>query len=222
MDLNQLFSNGSRLPLASESGASMPPNHQHQLLIRQQPKHSRMCGYGDKVDRRPIDPPPIIQLISPGSLSTSSSSSRSGLESLNPYYFMYASLCTASTHEEIHILEDGRTRSSTGSVVSSLYRLRDLDNSESAFFVFPDLSIRMEGEYCLKFSLFQLIGNRVCYCSCVFSEAFHVYAAKKFPGMEESTALSKAFADQGLKIRIRKELRPRKRKVPDDENSVAE
>jgi hypothetical protein len=22
-----------------------------------------MCGYGEKVDRRPIDPPPIIQLI---------------------------------------------------------------------------------------------------------------------------------------------------------------
>jgi hypothetical protein len=33
------------------------------LVIRQQPKHSRMCGYGEKVDRRPIDPPPIIQLV---------------------------------------------------------------------------------------------------------------------------------------------------------------
>lgn len=30
------------------------------LELRQQPQHSRMCGLGDKVDRRPIDPPPII------------------------------------------------------------------------------------------------------------------------------------------------------------------
>lgn len=30
------------------------------LKLRQQPKHSRMCGFGEKVDRRPLDPPPII------------------------------------------------------------------------------------------------------------------------------------------------------------------
>jgi hypothetical protein len=34
----------------------------YRLIVRQQPKHSRMCGYGEKVDRRPVDPPPIIQL----------------------------------------------------------------------------------------------------------------------------------------------------------------
>lgn len=28
----------------------------------QQPLHARMCGFGEK-DRRPIDPPPIVQLI---------------------------------------------------------------------------------------------------------------------------------------------------------------
>lgn len=44
-----------------------------------------------------------------------------------------------------------------------------------------------------------------------FSDVFTVYAAKRFPGMEESTALSKSFAEQGLKIRIRKELRQKKR-----------
>jgi len=32
------------------------------LVIRQHPKHARMCGFGEK-DRRPIDSPPIIQLI---------------------------------------------------------------------------------------------------------------------------------------------------------------
>lgn len=33
-----------------------------ELVVCQQPLHARMCGFGEK-DRRPIDPPPIIQLI---------------------------------------------------------------------------------------------------------------------------------------------------------------
>lgn len=39
----------------------------------------------------------------------------------------------------------------------------------------------------------------------VFSDKFQVYSAKKFPGVIESTPLSKAFAQQGIKIPIRKD-----------------
>lgn len=38
-----------------------------------------------------------------------------------------------------------------------------------------------------------------------FSDPFTVFSAKKFPGVCESTALSKCFAAQGVKIPIRKE-----------------
>jgi hypothetical protein len=38
-----------------------------------------------------------------------------------------------------------------------------------------------------------------------FSEVFTVYSAKKFPGVVESTDLSKCFATQGIKISIRKD-----------------
>jgi hypothetical protein len=51
---------------------------------------------------------------------------------------------------EFHLLKDGKTRSTTGSIVSSLYHLKDLDDKEGAFFVFSDLSVRMEGNYRLK------------------------------------------------------------------------
>lgn len=34
----------------------------YELVVCQQPLHARMCGFGEK-DRRPIDPPPIVQLI---------------------------------------------------------------------------------------------------------------------------------------------------------------
>ncbi|KAL7413072.1 hypothetical protein BDY24DRAFT_72654 [Mrakia frigida] len=35
---------------------------EYSLKFRQQPRQARMCGEGEKGDRRPIDPPPIIQL----------------------------------------------------------------------------------------------------------------------------------------------------------------
>ncbi|TPX58806.1 hypothetical protein PhCBS80983_g02910 [Powellomyces hirtus] len=175
------------------------------LKLRQQPKHSRMCGFGEKVDRRPLDPPPIIQLEIK---STSFADENSYL--YNPYYFMYASLIAPESEEELHLLRDGKTRSTTGSIVSSLYRLKDLDNKDGAFFVFPDLSVRMEGTYRLKFSLFEIINTEIYHCTSICSDIFNVYPAKKFPGMEESTFLSRTFAEQGLKIRIRKELRMRK------------
>lgn len=49
----------------------------------------------------------------------------------------------------------------------------------------------------------------------VFSEKFQVYSAKKFPGVIESTPLSKCFAQQGIKIPIRKDLKMEE--VPDDD-----
>ncbi len=74
----------------------------------------------------------------------------------NPYYFMYATLISPETNEELHLLRDGKTRATTGSNVSSLYRLKDISNKEGAFFVFPDLSVRMEGMYRLKVRFFSL------------------------------------------------------------------
>ncbi|KAH6912107.1 velvet factor-domain-containing protein [Coprinopsis sp. MPI-PUGE-AT-0042] len=219
---------------------AFPMNHNggenriYDLVMRQEPKQARMCGVGGKADRRPIDPPPIVQLrvIDPaaserrrtqdGSPAPSSSSTlhddemdngyaQSFLQ--NPYYFMFASLAKPDDDTELHWLKDGRTRCTTGSVVSSLYHLKDPQNNneDAGFFVFPDLSVRTEGSYRLKLSLFEVVGNNVRHCKSIFSAPFYVYTAKKFPGMEESTPLSCSLADQGIKIRIRKDIRVRKR-----------
>ena len=48
-----------------------------------------------------------------------------------------------------------------------------------------------------------------------FSRDFQVFSAKKFPGVIESTPLSKCFATQGVKIPIRKDG-PSKREEDDD------
>lgn len=39
------------------------------------------------------------------------------------------------------------------------------------------------------------------------ADSIAVYGAKSFPGMSESTFLSRSFGDQGVRLRIRKETR---------------
>lgn len=49
-----------------------------------------------------------------------------------------------------------RMRNLVGSLVSSASKLYDLDGNLGIFFVFPDISIRSEGTYKLKFSLIDI------------------------------------------------------------------
>ena len=57
-------------------------------------------------------------------------------------------------------------------------------------------------------------GSAPVLASC-FSQMFQVFSAKKFPGVIESTPLSKCFATQGIKIPIRKDG-PNRREDDDD------
>ena len=66
------------------------------------------------------------------------------------------------------------------------------------------IGVRTEGAYRFKFSAYELVSGTAYLRAIVFSDVFHVYSAKRFPGMLASTPLSKAFAEQGLRIRVRK------------------
>ncbi|KAH7136634.1 velvet factor-domain-containing protein [Dactylonectria macrodidyma] len=112
------------------------------------------------------------------------------------------------------------TRNLIGSLAASAFRLSDTRDHIGIWFVLQDLSVRTEGPFRLKFSFVNVgpvggpsrdgtgpkvnQGKALILASC-FSEVFNVYSAKKFPGVCESTALSKTFATQGIKIPIRKD-----------------
>ncbi|CAG8960122.1 hypothetical protein HYFRA_00010601 [Hymenoscyphus fraxineus] len=117
------------------------------------------------------------------------------------------------------------TRNLIGSLAASAFRLTDPDDRIGIWFVLQDLSVRTEGNFRLRFSFVNVgrtipdtspgkgpnetktvvnTGSAPVLASC-FSEPFQVYSAKRFPGVVESTALSKCFATQGIKIPIRKE-----------------
>lgn len=76
----------------------------------------------------------------------------------NPYYFMQAVLCSAETGEEHYVMNDRRTPVMSGSVASSLFCLKDIDDSIGGFFVFSDLSVKVEGTFRLKFKLYEIFG----------------------------------------------------------------
>ncbi|KAI9271629.1 velvet factor [Phascolomyces articulosus] len=95
----------------------------------------------------------------------------------------------------------------TGQTVSSMYKLKDYDNNDGGFFVFGNLCVRVEGQYRLRFTLFEITTQGAISLKSIYSNPFTVYSAKAFPGMLESTFLSRTFSDQGVRLRIRKEHR---------------
>src|SRR5690349_13463277 len=80
-------------------------------------------------------------------------------------------------------------RALAGTVVSSLNRLKDVDNSDGGFFVFGDISVRIEGRFCLRFTLFELIERQVVHVMTSISNPMTVHSSKTFPGVLESTFL---------------------------------
>jgi hypothetical protein len=117
-------------------------------------------------------------------------------------------------------LGSNHTRNLIGMTAVNACRLNDLDGKPGFWFVLQDLSVRTEGTFRLKLSLFDIGSNdgtngtihmndgskgKGPSLAATFTEPFTVYSAKKFPGVIESTKLSKCFAQQGIKIPIRKD-----------------
>lgn len=99
-----------------------------------------------------------------------------------------------------------------GTLVSSLHRLKDSENNDGAFFVWGDISVKIEGTFRLQFNLYEMRNNACSHRGSVESDIFRVYSAKRFPGMAESTFLTRAISEQGVRLRLRKEPRTLLRK----------
>ncbi|KAI9301518.1 velvet factor [Cunninghamella echinulata] len=126
----------------------------YELVVCQQPLHARMCGFGEK-DRRPIDPPPIVQLI-----VRHRNNELVDVHSLQiPFFVLHVTLWSADRTEERNIISNPPkcTRVLMGSLVSSPSLLKNPEGEQGLYFAFPDLSIRTEGRYTLRFSLMKLV-----------------------------------------------------------------
>jgi hypothetical protein len=198
----------------------------YQLTVLQQPERARACGAGSKAhsDRRPVDPPPVVELriIEGETVETG----KDITFDYNANFFLYASLELSRpiAHGRVQTAASQSPPILTGVPASGMAYL---DRPISAgYFIFPDLSIRHEGNYHLSFSLFETTKEEkdfdldpsepdlplgVDWRMEIKTNPFQVFSAKKFPGLMESTQLSKTVADQGCRVRIRRDVRMRKR-----------
>jgi hypothetical protein len=97
------------------------------------------------------------------------------------------------------------TRNLIGSLAVNAFKLNDDQGTLGLWFVLQDLSVRTEGNFRLKCSLVDVGSGKAPVLATIDTDTFQVYSAKKFPGVIESTPLSKVFAGQGIKIPIRKD-----------------
>ncbi|KAK6360802.1 velvet protein [Orbilia blumenaviensis] len=190
----------------------------YKLTVLQQPERARACGQGAKshADRRPVDPPPVVELkLFQGDDNTDVTFS------FNSNFFLFATL------ESARPIANGRVQPPpalqpvlTGVPVSGMAYLDR--PAPAGYFIFPDLSVRHEGKYRLHFALYEeckeeddriaMNGQDVTHFRVeVKSKPFTVFSAKKFPGLAESTSLSRIVAEQGCRVRIRRDVRMRRR-----------
>lgn len=207
------------------------------LKVIQQPERARACGSGPKssADRRPVDPPPVVELRIYEGDTWERAQSKDITFLYNANFFLYATL------EHARVMAHGRVQTPaansppvlTGMPVSGMAYLDR--PQEAGYFLFPDLSVRHEGRYRLTFNLYEetkeeadkdidsadskpstpdytpATGGSFDFRMEVKSQDFVVYSAKKFPGLTESTALSRVVAEQGCRVRIRRDVRMRRR-----------
>ncbi|KAI0907082.1 velvet factor-domain-containing protein [Ustulina deusta] len=177
------------------------------LSFMQQPLHAKAANGKDK-DRRPVDPPPILKL------EVATDQDPDGVYKQSPYLIVVAYL-EYGPGQDHGPDEMPPANLMSGTMVSSLHRLKDPGDQEGAFFVFGDLTIRREGNYCLRFDLLQMeFGvssdpDSLVTVTSVTSNPFRVYSQKNFPKQQknESTFLTRSFSDQGVRLRVRKDSR---------------
>ncbi|KAK0704966.1 velvet factor-domain-containing protein [Lasiosphaeris hirsuta] len=207
------------------------------LKVIQQPERARACGSGPKssADRRPVDPPPVVELRIYEGESWERAQSNDITFLYNANFFLYATLEHARhmAHGRVQTPAANSPPVLTGMPVSGMAYLDR--PQEAGYFLFPDLSVRHEGRYRLTFNLYEetkeeddkdvdsadskpalqgmssATGGSFDFRMEVKSQDFVVYSAKKFPGLTESTALSRVVAEQGCRVRIRRDVRMRRR-----------
>ncbi|EED21639.1 sexual development activator VeA [Talaromyces stipitatus ATCC 10500] len=211
----------------------------YNLKVIQQPERARACGAGAKssADRRPVDPPPVVELRVFESELDNDMNKTDITFAYNANFFLFATL------ENARPIAQGRVSGQpptcpvlTGVPVAGIAYLDR--PAQAGYFIFPDLSVRHEGFYRLNFNLYEEVkdpkdadkdaalpaqqpvttsnkpGAPKAFLNFrleVKSTPFQVYSAKKFPGLATSTSLSRVVAEQGCRVRIRRDVRMRRR-----------
>lgn len=175
--------------------ASWEHSSPYRLTVKQQPERAKAANAKDK-DRKPVDPPPILQL------DVDPSQDPLQVYITSPYLFVQTFLIGATDSEP-----EPDLNSLTGNTCTSGHVVKDDRGVHNMMFCLNDISVKKEGSYRLKFCLFKLntttgdVENLTSICS----QPFTTYSGRHFPGMSESTSMTRLLVDAGVRLRLRKE-----------------
>ncbi|KAI8141619.1 velvet factor, partial [Fennellomyces sp. T-0311] len=193
----------------------------YDLAIVQHPIRGRRCGFGNK-DRRPVSPPPIVELV-----ITTSDGKRVNVDDVDISFFVV--LCDnwqADGITEANVILEPAKRNLVGNLVASAVKLYNVQGELGIYFIFSEISIRLEGTYRLGFSLIDVRlpcmspDQSSGILTKVYTDVVTIYTAKNFPGVAPRTELSQCFLRQGIKIPVRKEETGTKRPANDTEEEA--
>ncbi|KAJ3130872.1 hypothetical protein HK100_007296 [Physocladia obscura] len=92
-----------------------------------------------------------------------------------------------------------------GPVICVPQFLNGPDGVAGLYFVYSEVFVKKTGKFKLKFDLYNMTGMPFGAppVASVPSSIFEVFNPKDFPGVPQTTSLSRSFAKQGIKIRVR-------------------
>ncbi|KAJ9094415.1 hypothetical protein QFC21_005954 [Naganishia friedmannii] len=153
------------------------------LVMRQQPERARLCSFKEENDTTILVAPHPEFVMKPSEFSPNRKHGQ-----------IYQELRLPAGQE-----------ATTGEATQTPEKLQDLEGKEGAFCVFGRLSIRMPGQFRLRFVLYETTQFGIQELGFVISDTFEVFSPKLFGGMRQSTTLTRHFATQGLKIKLRQD-----------------
>ncbi|ANB14342.1 hypothetical protein AWJ20_5311 [Sugiyamaella lignohabitans] len=167
--------------------------------------------------RRPVDPPPVIYFTirnRQGEVVTDEIPSNFIIHTS-----LYEVLPSGPNGQLERSLESNRL---TGTTIVSLSHIRKPAPGRF-YFILHDISIRQEGRYYLEFNVWEASPQSgfLTHRGQILSDLISVFSPKMFPGLETSSDLIKDIANQGCKVRVRKESTMKRRRSRRDFNRVS-
>ncbi|KAJ7594204.1 velvet factor-domain-containing protein [Mycena floridula] len=127
--------------------------------------------------------------------------------------------------KEYPITEDSKR---TNDLVGATFvqpSLIDWEGKKSLMFVFSDLAVKTEGNFILRYRVFDLFSKPSGHPNFTiqaetYGGLFRVYSTKEFPGLQASTELTKHISRYGVRLNIRETERKRRKNGKKDGPSV--
>ncbi|KAJ9049718.1 hypothetical protein DSO57_1021743 [Entomophthora muscae] len=147
-----------------------------------------------RFEKRPLDPPPVLHIVS------SDTNDRSHMSNIKLH--VKAVLVFPNTFQEVPIIDDTYTPLS-GTLLQSVIKLENLERKSTGFFIFGDLSSRLSGVFHIRFGLFCSSEGLLYKIHEIISAPFEVVRKRALLPVFEASLLTQTLKRQGEKLRTK-------------------